>query len=259
LAKEWKFKVGSYSKPFMGVNQVAMMLYYKMIYPLLNFPIKGAIWYQGESNANSVEDSVKYAELFQAMITQWRQEWNIGDFPFLWVQLANFMQPQEPSVESNWALLRASQTSALVLPNTAEAVIIDIGEADDIHPKNKKDVGYRLSLGARKIIYNEDIVYSGPTFESQEIAENKIIVNFNNIGSGLETTDKYNYVKGFSIAGADKKFVWAQATIKNNQVIVWNTTVENPLYVRYAWADNPDDANLYNKEGLPATPFRTDN
>ncbi|WP_372744121.1 sialate O-acetylesterase [Lutibacter sp.] len=258
LAKKWKFKVGSYTRSMVGVNQVAMMLYNKMIYPLVNYPIKGVIWYQGESNANSTEEAVKYSELFQAMITQWRQEWNIGDFPFLWVQLANFMQPQEPSVESNWALLRASQSSALKLPNTAEAVIIDIGNADDIHPKNKKDVGYRLSLGARKIIYKEPIVYSGPTYKSQEILEDKIILSFNTVGSGLKTTDKYNYVKGFTIAGADKKFVWAQATIKNNQVIVWNTEVKKPLYVRYAWADNPDDANLYNKEGLPASPFKTD-
>lgn len=258
LAKNWNFKIGSYTKPFMGVNQVAMMLYNKMIFPLLNFPIKGAIWYQGESNANNLEEAKEYSELFQAMITQWRLEWNVGDFPFLWVQLANFMQPQEPSVDSNWAFLRASQTSALILPNTAEAVIIDVGEADDIHPKNKKDVGYRLSLGARKLVNNEAIVYSGPTFENQEIAKNKIIVNFNNIGSGLQTTDKSNKVKGFAIAGADKNFVWATATIKNNQVIVWNTAVENPLYVRYAWADNPDDANLYNIEGLPATPFKTD-
>jgi sialate O-acetylesterase len=258
LAKKWNFKMGSYTQPVMGINQIAMMLYNKMIYPLLNFPIKGAIWYQGESNANSAEDAVKYAELFQAMITQWRQEWNIGDFPFLWVQLANFMAPQEPSVESNWALLRASQSSALILPNTAEAVIIDIGEAADIHPKNKKDVGYRLSLGARKTAYNENIIYSGPTFESQEISANKISIKFNNLGSGLATADKSNNVQGFAIAGADKKFVWAQATIENNQVIVWNETIVNPLYVRYAWADNPTNANLYNKDGLPATPFRTD-
>ena len=259
LAKKWKFKIGSYITPIKGVNQVAMMLYNKMIYPLLNFPIKGAIWYQGESNASSFEEATIYADLFPAMITQWRKDWNIGDFPFLWVQLANFMQPQEPSIESNWALLRASQSSTLKLPNTAQAVIIDIGEADNIHPKNKKDVGYRLSLGARKIAYNETVVCSGPTYQSQEIFTNKITINFENLGSGLETADKSNKVKGFAIAGEDMNFVWAKAVIKDNKVIVWNEEIEKPLFVRYAWADNPADANLYNIEGLPATPFRTDN
>ncbi|SNR31130.1 sialate O-acetylesterase [Lutibacter flavus] len=259
LAKNWSFKVGSYRKPYMGVNQISTLLYNKMIYPLLNFPIKGAIWYQGESNANSLEEAKKYSELFPTMIKQWRKDWKIGDFPFLWVQLANYMEPQEPSVESNWAVLRESQSKTLQLSNTGEAVIIELGEAGDIHPKNKQDVGYRLSLAARKTAYNQNIVYSGPTFKSQEIKDNKIVVSFNNIGSGLQTKDKYGYVKGFSIAGADKKFIWAKATIENNNVIVWNETIEKPLYVRYAWADNPDDANLYNKENLPTTPFRTDN
>jgi len=258
LAKSWKFKIGSYSRPFTGVNQIATLLYNKMIYPLLNFPIKGVIWYQGESNANTKEESIEYANLFPKMIQQWRDEWEIGDFPFLWVQLANFMEPQEPNVESNWALLRESQTKALELKNTAEAVIIDIGEAEDIHPRNKKDVGYRLSLGARKIAYNEDLIYSGPTYSSSNIVGNKIEVFLKNTGSGLTGKDKYGYLKGFSIAGADKNFVWAKASIEDNKVIVWNDSVEKPLYVRYAWADNPDDANLHNLEGLPATPFRTD-
>ncbi|ULC58035.1 beta galactosidase jelly roll domain-containing protein [Flaviramulus sp. BrNp1-15] len=258
LAKTWKFKIGSYSKPFTGVNQVPTLLYNKMIYPLLNFPIKGAIWYQGESNANNETESKEYATLFPKMIKQWRNDWNLGDFPFLWVQLANFMQAQEPNTPSNWALLRASQSSTLKLPNTAEAVIIDIGDADDIHPRNKKDVGYRLSLGARKLAYNENILYSGPTYKSSEINGNKIEITFNYTESGLNNTDKYGYVKGFTIAGADKNFVWAKAEIKDNKVIVWSDAIKEPKYVRYAWADNPDDANLYNNEGLPATPFKTD-
>ncbi|REE82102.1 sialate O-acetylesterase [Lutibacter oceani] len=259
LAKKWSFKVGSFRKPFMGVNQISTLLYNKMIYPLLNFPIKGTIWYQGESNANSLEEAEKYSELFPTMIKQWRKDWKIGDFPFLWVQLANYMAPQDASVESNWALLRESQSKTLNIPNTGEAVIIDLGEATDIHPKNKQDVGYRLALAAKKIAYNQDLIYSGPTFKSQEIKGNKIVVSFNHLGSGLITKDKYGYVKGFSIAGADKKFVWSKATIENNKVVVWNDAIEKPLYVRYAWADNPDDANLYNIENLPTSPFRTDN
>jgi sialate O-acetylesterase len=259
LAKKWSFKVGSYRKPFMGVNQISTLLYNKMIYPLLNFPIKGAIWYQGESNANTFEEATEYSELFPSMIQQWRKDWNIGNFPFLWVQLANYMQPQEPSVESNWAVLRESQSKTLKVANTGEAVIIELGEAGDIHPKNKQDVGYRLALAAKKIAYNQDIVYSGPRFKSQEIKDSKIVVSFNHLGTGLKTTDKYGYVKGFTIAGFDKKFVWAKATIENNKVIIWNAAVNNPKYVRYAWADNPDDANLYNNENLPACPFRTDN
>jgi sialate O-acetylesterase len=258
LAKNWSFKVGSFRKPFMGVNQISTLLYNKMIFPLLNYPIKGAIWYQGESNANNLEEATKYSELFPSMIQQWRKDWNIGDFPFLWVQLANFMEPQEPTVASNWAVLRESQSSTLKIKNTGEAVIIDLGEASDIHPKNKQDVGYRLALAAKKIAYNQELVYSGPTFNSQEIKDNKIVVRFNNLGSELQTNDKYGYVKGFTIAGADKKFYWANATIENNKVVVWSSKVSNPLFVRYAWADNPDDANLYNKENLPTTPFRTD-
>jgi len=258
FAKTWKFKIGSYSRPFTGVNQIATLLYNKMIYPLLNFPIKGVIWYQGESNANTAKDAEDYASLFPKMIQQWRNDWAIGDFPFLWVQLANYMEPQDPNVVSNWAILRASQTSALKLPKTAEAVIIDIGEAGDIHPKNKQDVGYRLSLGARKLAYNEDIIYSGPTYKSDEITGNKIEINFDHTGSGLMSKDKYGYIKGFTIAGGDKKFSWAKATIENDKVIVFSDKVQHPLYVHYAWADNPEDANLYNAEGLPATPFRTD-
>lgn len=258
LAKVWKFKVEAYSRPFMGTNQIATLLYNKMIFPLLNYPIKGVIWYQGEDNANSEEDAIMYAELFPKMIQQWRKDWNIGEFPFLWVQLANYKQPQAPSAESNWAILRDSQSKTLKIPKTAQAVIIDIGEADNIHPKNKKDVGYRLSLGARKIAYNENIIYSGPTFKNQEILENKIVINFNHVGSGLKVNDKYGYVNGFAIAGSDKKFVWAKAKIENNTIIVWNETIKNPVCVRYAWGDNPDDVNLYNKEELPASPFRTD-
>lgn len=258
LAKTWKFKISSYIKSIKNVNHIAMMLYNKMIHPITNFPIKGTIWYQGESNANSIEDAHKYSVLFADMIKQWRSEWNIGDFPFLWVQLANFMEPQGANTDSSWAHLRNAQSNTLSLPNTAEAVIIDIGEAKDIHPRNKKDVGYRLSLGARKFAYNEDIVYSSPRYKSHKIIGNTIEIEFNYTGSGLTTKDKYGYVKGFTIAGADGNFVWAKAKISENKVIVWSDKIANPKHVKYAWANNPDDANLQSKEGLPASPFKTE-
>jgi sialate O-acetylesterase len=168
------------------------------------------------------------------------------------------MNPDAIPSESSWAILRESQTATLKVPKTAQAVIIDIGEAADIHPKNKQDVGYRLSLGARKIAYGEDIVYSGPVFKSSQINEESILISFDHIGSGLKSTDKYGYLKGFAIAGKDKKFSWAKAVIQDTQVKVWSENVPNPAYVRYAWGINPDDANLYNMEGLPACPFRTD-
>jgi sialate O-acetylesterase len=146
----------------------------------------------------------------------------------------------------------------LKLPATGMAVIIDIGEADNIHPKNKQDVGKRLALAALKIAYGKDIVYSGPIYKSMTVSGNKIIVDFDNTGSGLNCHDRYGYVKGFSIAGSDRKFHWAKAYIENNKVVVYCDKVNNPVAIRYGWANNPDDVNLYNNEGLPASPFRTD-
>ena len=167
------------------------------------------------------------------------------------------MESQEQPSESNWALIREAQLKTLSLPNTGMAVTIDIGEWNDIHPLNKKAVGYRLALAAQKVAYGEKkVVYSGPVFQSMEIQGNKIILKFTNTGSGLEAEG--GGLKCFSIAGADKKYVWANAKIDKNTVIVWSDSVDKPVAVRYAWADNPEGANLYNREGLPASPFRTD-
>ncbi len=258
LAGDWRFKVGafiSYTQIF--DNQVPTILYNQMIHPILNFPIKGALWYQGESNAGPA-DAYQYRELFPKMIRDWRERWNVGEFPFLFVQLANFMAEDDQPAESDWAVLRESQSATLAVPNTAQAVIIDIGDAADIHPRNKQDVGLRLSLAARKLAYGEDVVYSGPVFKSQEIMKQKVALTFDHIGGGLKAKDKYGYLKGFAIAGADKKFVWAKAQIKGDKVYVWNEAVKEPVAVRYAWGNNPEDANLYNAEGLPASPFCTD-
>jgi len=230
-------------------------LYNGMIAPLLNYTIKGVIWYQGESNTAR---PLEYRKLFPALIADWRQQWNLGNFPFLYVQLANYMQAQNQPSESNWAELREAQLKTLTVPNTAMAVTIDIGEWNDVHPLNKEDVGKRLALGAQKIAYGDDTVaYSGPIYQSMKIEGNKIILAFKHIGGGL-ISQGANELKHFAIAGADKKFVWAKTKVQGNKVIVWNDDIPNPAAVRYAWADNPEGANLYNKEGLPASPFRTD-
>lgn len=231
------------------------VLYNSMIAPLTSFSITGAIWYQGESNASR---AYEYRELFSAMIKDWRSQWEQGDFPFLFVQLANYMQEPAQPGESNWAELREAQSRALALPNTGMATIIDIGEANDIHPKNKKDVGMRLALNALKVAYGKDVVASGPSFQNMRVEGDKALIRFDHADEGLVTRDKYGYVRGFQIAGADKKFHWAQAFINGNEVIVHSRAVKQPVAIRYAWADNPGGVDLYNKSGLPAIPFRTD-
>ncbi|CAN5734271.1 sialate O-acetylesterase [soil metagenome] len=256
----WQYKVGDVFSPTgnyvpaINIQNQPTALYNSMIAPYINYAIKGFVWYQGESNVGNASE---YAKLLPALINDWRNKWQQGDLPFLNVQLPNFQEVQYSPFESEWAVLREAQMKALVVPNTGMVVAIDLGEWNDIHPDNKKDVGNRLALAAEKFAYGENIVFSGPLYQSNEIAGNKIILNFTNTGSGLVSNDG-ELLSQFAIAGADKKFVWAKATIEGDKVIVWNETVEKPMYVRYAWADNPDGANLYNKEGLPASPFSTD-
>lgn len=228
-------------------------LFNGMLAPIVPYAIRGAIWYQGESNAGR---AYQYRELFPAMITDWREQWGQGDFPFLFVQLANFMQRKDQPTESAWAELREAQSKTLELPSTGQAVIIDIGEAGDIHPRNKQDVGKRLALAAMKVAYGkDDVVYSGPTLKNATFEDGKAVLTFENVGSGLEA--KGDTLKGFAIAGEDRVFKWADARIEGDKIIVSSDEVKNPMAVRYAWADNPE-ATLYNAEGLPASPFRTD-
>ncbi|MEL6864910.1 MAG: sialate O-acetylesterase, partial [Bacteroidota bacterium] len=184
--------------------------------------------------------------------------WGTGDFPFLFVQLANWLAPPKQPAHSDWALLRESQSKTLSVPNTAQAVIIDIGEEEDIHPRNKQDVGLRLSLAARKLAYGEDLIYSGPVYRNMRIEGQTIRLSFDLKGSQLMAKDPYGYLKSFAIAGADQEFVWAKARIEGDEIVVWQEGIRQPVAVRYAWANNPADANLYNSEGLPASPFRTD-
>ncbi|MCA6073758.1 sialate O-acetylesterase [Fulvivirga sedimenti] len=259
MAGSWKFNVQEARAVSAGMapNQTPTVLYNKMIHPIINFPIKGVLWYQGESNSGEASAFV-YRDIFKTMISDWRELWGMGDFPFLWVQLANFMAADEEPAESSWAVLRESQSAALELENTGEAVIIDIGEAGDIHPRNKQDVGLRLSLAARKVAYGEDIEYSGPVFKSAKKKGNEVILTFDHVGSGLMSKSDNGSVGGFAIAGADGKFVWASAEIEGNKVRLHAEAISDPVHVRYAWGNNPDKANLYNKEGLPARPFRAD-
>lgn len=261
LPAVWRFTVGRVTIGTNGSfqkNQVPTLLWNKMIHPLLPFPIKGVLWYQGESNASNAADAVAYERLFQQMIRHWRAAWGQGDFPFLWVQLANFMEPDDaPPAESHWATLRAAQHAALALPHTAQAVIIDIGEADDIHPRNKQDVGRRLARAARHVAYGENLVYAGPVYRSHEVRDGQVWVRFEHVGGGLETPHGAS-LGGFAVAGAEGRFVWAEARIEGDQVVVWSDAVPVPAAVRYAWGNNPARANLYNAEGLPAAPFRTD-
>jgi sialate O-acetylesterase len=192
------------------------------------------------------------------MISDWRDHWGYPDLPFLFVQLANFMKPPEKPGESAWAELREAQTMALSLPATGMAVTIDIGEADDIHPVNKQDVGKRLGLAALHVAYGQDIVFSGPVFKDMVIAGDQAILGFDHVGGGLKARNRYGYLNGFSMAGDDRVFHWARARIQGDKVIVSCDRVPRPVAVRYGWADNPDDVNLFNAEGLPASPFRTD-
>lgn len=257
----WKYKVGDVFVPRPGpsLQGIALQnqptaLYNAMLAPVTNYTIKGFLWYQGESNTGRAEE---YTKLQPAMVTDWRRLWQQGDLPFLYVQLPNFMDANYLPSESQWAEFRFAQFKCLSVPNSAMAVAIDLGEWNDLHPDRKKDVGDRLALAARKLAYGEDIVYSGPLYKSSTIEGNKIVVSFDHTGSGIVTSDGEE-LRYFSIAGSDKRFVWAKAKIEGNKIIVWNDDISNPKYVRYAWADNPDQANLYNKEGLPASPFTTE-
>jgi sialate O-acetylesterase len=257
LTGEWRYMIGAQSDPLPEPAFVMWGpsgLYNGMIAPMLRYAIKGVAWYQGESNTKKPEE---YESLFNALITDWRRKWGQGDFHFLYVQLPNFGERHIPSV-GNWAALREAQRKILSVPGTGMAVTIDIGEWNDVHPRNKKDVGIRLALVARKVAYGDEaVVAAGPLFQSAKRDGSRIVLSFRDTGGGLVT--KGGGKPGlFDIAGADKRFIPADARIEGNCVAVWHDRVPDPVYVRYAWADNPECANLYNREGLPASPFTTE-
>lgn len=262
LTGTWKYKVGldlaevsKYAERLKNRQSVGSGLYNGMIYPIRHYRVKGAIWYQGESNAGR---SHEYGALMSSLITNWRELWQKPELPFLLVQLPNFMEKHEKPTDSGWARIREAQLNTFkTTPNTALAVTYDVGEWNDIHPLNKKAVAQRLFLGARKVVYGEKVTHSGPVYKDMKIEGDKIVISFTETGRGLMA--KGGTLKHFAIAGEDKQFVWAEAVIRGNKVVVSSKSVKNPVAVRYAWSDNPDEANLCNKEGLLASPFRTDN
>lgn len=262
LRGDWQYKVGEAYPPvrFNGGDNFSAQneptgLYNTMVAPAIKYGIKGILWYQGEANSGKPKE---YGQLLTALITDWRNKWQEGDVPFIYAQLPSFMEVQYSPSESQWAELRYEQLKTLAVPNTGMAVSIDAGEWNDIHPLNKKDVGERLALWAQKLAYGDkEVVASGPIYQSSKIEGNKIVLTFTNTGSGLINRGG-DELGQFAIAGADRKYAWANAVIDGDKVIVSSDAVPNPLYVRYAWADNPDSANLYNKERLPASPFTTD-
>jgi len=230
-------------------------IYNGVLHPTIGYGIRGAIWYQGESNAGR---AYQYRHLFPLMIQHWRDEWNQGDFPFYFVQLADFRGEVEQPGGSPWAELREAQTMTLSkLKNTGQAVIIDVGEGRDIHPRNKQTVAKRLARWALAKDYGVNVVHQSPTYKSMEIKGGKATLTFDHVGKGLYSFDVREPL-GFAIAGKDQKFVWAEARILGaNKVQVWSDKVKEPVAVRYGWAENPV-VTLYNRDGLPATPFRTD-
>ncbi|WP_369975414.1 sialate O-acetylesterase [Xanthomonas bundabergensis] len=256
--QDWKFRPAKVSVSLDdGRNQQPTLLYNRMIHPLQPFPVKGVIWYQGESNAYAY-GALRYRDQFAALIRSWRQERAQPQLPFLWVQLANFQAGSDKGELSPWAQLRESQSRTLALPATAQAVTIDIGNPGDIHPTNKQDVGHRLALAARHVAYGEQLVYSAPVFAQAEFGQHAVTLRFDPMGSALAVRGGAAQLRGFSVAGADRRFHPAQARIDGDRVVVESAEVAQPQAVRYAWSENPAEANLVNREQLPVSPFRTD-
>lgn len=252
---DFKAKVANLTAPEKDAQNTPTVLYNAMIAPLLPYALAGVIWYQGESN---VGRAAQYRTLFPTLIRDWRARFGQPALPFLFVQLANFTKPLQLPAESAWAELREAQAQALALPRTGMAVAIDLGEAADIHPADKQDVGYRLALVARQVAYGDkQVVAAGPTYQSMRVEGGQVRVKFANAGAGLQLRTGTTTPTGFAVAGADHQFHWAAATLAGSEVVLTCAAVPAPVAVRYDWADNPS-GNLYNRDGLPAAPFRTD-
>lgn len=256
LGGVWKFQVASVTQSSaVGPNSFPSLLFNAMVHPLIPYAIKGAIWYQGESNAGR---AYQYRKAFPLMINDWRSRWKQGDFPFYFVQLSSFNSANGNSQQgSTWAELREAQTMTLSLPKTGMAVTTDIGNAKDIHPRNKQDVGKRLAWVALHHTYGKQVAFSGPVYQSMKVTGNEVVVSFTH-EEGLSTRGQADRLAGFEIAGDDRQFYRANARIQGKQVILSAPEVVMPIAVRYAWADDAGAANLFNQSGLPAVPFRTD-
>jgi sialate O-acetylesterase len=253
---DWRFMV-AFSEPHSYVhlsNNVGTAIYNAMIAPLVPYGIRGVLWYQGESNAGRAHE---YRKTFPLMIQDWRNKWQ-DDLPFYFAQLSSYGDDQNSNQGSNWAELREAQTLALKLPKTGMAVTTDIGNPKDIHPINKQDVGKRLAATALKMTYNQDVLPSGPLFESADFDAQKAVISFKYVGKGLIVKDRYGYLKGFEVAGDDRVFYYARAEIQGDKIVVYHPKGVKPTAVRYAWSDAPEEANLFNMDGFPASSFRTD-
>ena len=261
LTGAWRYKVGldldeinRYKNRLRNLKAAGSGLYNGMIYPIRNYRVRGAIWYQGETNAGRPQ---YYQTYLESLIRNWRELYQAPELPFLIVQLPNYLEKSDEPQESGWAEIREAQLKATQeVPNTALAVAYDVGEWNDIHPLNKKDIAHRLFLGARKVSYGEKLISSGPIYQDMKIEGDKIVLYFTEIGGGLRS--RGGALLHFAIAGEDKKFVWAEAVIKGSTVVVHSEQVKKPVAARYGWSNNPEDANLENKEGLLVSPFRTD-
>ncbi|MCB0270502.1 MAG: 9-O-acetylesterase, partial [Calditrichaeota bacterium] len=256
LAGDWRFEIAldngespAPKRPYL--HKRPTVLFNAMVSPLTKFPVRGVIWYQGESN---ISQAFSYRELFRRCITDWREKWDEPTLPFYFVQIANFYQPDPQPFESKWAELREAQQMELDLPNTGMAVTIDIGNPDDIHPKNKQEVGRRLALIALNKNYQQSVPYSGPLYRGNSVENGAIFIEFD-FADGLRANG--DSLTGFAISGSDKNFKGAKAAIADNRVKVWHPAIAEPVAVRYGWASDPD-CNLINNSNLPASPFRTD-
>jgi sialate O-acetylesterase len=257
LSGEWRYCVGAAAEPLREATFFQYMpsgLFNGMLSPLLKYTIRGVNWYQGESNTSRPSD---YRLLLAELIRDWREKWKQGELPFLYVQLPNYLEEDDSPAKSGWPEIREAQRRTLSVPNTGMAVAIDAGEWNDLHPLNKKEIGSRLALLARKIAYGEDIVFSGPLLRSVTLQGTRAVIEFEK-GSGTLVAKGNGELRRFEIAGEDGVFVRAKAAIEENKVVVWSDGIDRPSVVRYAWADNPEGANLYNREGLPASPFRAE-
>ena len=260
LDREWQFRFAD-ARPVPAddnKNQYPTLLYNAMIHPLQPYALRGAIWYQGESNAYAVPESLRYRTLFPAMIKQWRAQWQSPAMPILWVQLASFGSGADAPGESPWSVLRESQSATLALPATAQVVTIDIGDRKDIHPRNKRDVGERLALAARAVAYGESLVHRGPMHRAVRFTGKAARIDFDTGGAALAVRGGGSQLHGFEVAAADRVFHPARARIEGDAVVVQSDAVRAPVAVRYGWRDDAGDADLMNASGLPASPFRSD-
>lgn len=257
LTGEWRYRVGAVCGPSPEATFIQWQptaLFNGMLAPLTSYTVRGALWYQGESN---ISRPWNYFGLMRTMVENWRNKWNQSRLPFIIVQLPNYGEADIQPSESQWAELREAQLDSLQIPDTAMVTAVDLGEWNDLHPLRKKDIGERLALAAQNLAYNEKVIASGPIYKGIKIEGSKVVITFTNTGSGLKVRNG-EQLKHFAITGSDKIFKWANAEVEGDTVVVWNDTIPEPEAVRYGWADNPETANLINGEGLPASPFRTD-